>query len=94
MRTPFEILTKPVITERSTVGQTLECPQYTFKVSIDANKHEIRTAVESAFNVKVRSVNTIRVMGKIKRVRARAGKRSDWKKAIVTLEKGNSIALY
>ena len=94
MRTPFEILVKPVITEQSTTGQGFEYPQYTFKVSIDANKHEIQSAIESAFNVKVRSVNTMRVMGKVKRVRAKAGKRSDWKKAIVTLEKGHSIALY
>jgi len=94
MRTPFEIISKPIITEKSTLGQAMGRPQYTFRVRPDANKQEIRMAVETAFNVKVRGVNTLRVKGKVKRLRARAGKRADWKKAIVTLEKGMSIDLY
>ena len=94
MKTPFEILLRPVITERSTANQAQEQPQYAFQVAIDANKQEIRQAVEAAFDVKVQKVNTLRVKGKVKRVRREAGKRSDWKKAIVTLQKGQSIDLY
>ncbi len=91
---PYEILIRPIVTERSTHQASLACPQYTFKVHIRSNKVQIRRADEAAFDVKVVSVNTVRVKGKRKRLRMRAeGKRPDWKKAVVTLVKGQSINL-
>ena len=65
--------------------------QVTFRVPLDANKTSIRAAVEELFKVKVKSVNTIRQQGKIKRFRGIMGRRPDYKKAIVTLEEGQSI---
>ncbi|MCX8036968.1 MAG: 50S ribosomal protein L23 [Candidatus Sumerlaeia bacterium] len=94
MSNPYEILVKPVITEKATNLQSEDEPQYTFKVRIDANKNEIKKAVETAFRVKVKSVNTCRVKGKMRRVRIQLGKRPDWKKAYVTLQKGQKIELY
>ena len=79
----------PVITEKSTLGS--EHNQVTFRVRIDADKPRIKTAVEALFKVKVKSVNTIRVKGKIKRFKGRLGRRPNWKKAIVTLEEGQMI---
>ena len=91
---PYEILTGPVLTEKATNNQTLKQPQYAFKVAIGANKIEIRKAVETAFKVRVTSVNTVRVKGKRKRLRtAKMGRRADWKKAIVTLAEGENINL-
>ena len=93
-RHPYEILVKPLLTEKATHRQDLKRPQYTFQVAIDTNKVEIRKAVELAFKVKVESVNTILNKGKRKRMRsARLGRRADWKKAIVTLAEGQSINL-
>ena len=90
----YEVLSRPLLTEKASAIASMEAPQYTFKVAINANKIQIRRAVEIAFGVKVTSVNTVRVKGKWKRLRMRAkGKRPDWKKAIVTLEKGQSINL-
>jgi len=91
---PYTILLKPVITEKATNLQTAKEPQYTFRVKIDANKSEIKKAVETAFKVKVKSVNTMRLKGKMKRVRIQMGKRSDWKKALVTLQKDQRIEIY
>ena len=93
-RNPYQILIKPVLTEKATDGQVRTRPQFTFKVAIDSNKIEIRRAVEKAFGVHVMSVNTILNQGKRKRLRtAKLGRRSDWKKAIVTLKPGESINL-
>lgn len=95
MRTPFEILERPIITEKTTAGQSMERPQYTFRVRPDANKREVKAAIESAFpRVKVVKVNSMNCKGKRRRVRYQMGKRADWKKVIVTLEKGNVIDLY
>jgi large subunit ribosomal protein L23 len=94
MTDPYEILIKPVITEKATNLQTSAEPQYTFRVQRDATKPEIKKAIESAFKVKVKSVNTIRMKGKMRRVRVAAGKRPDWKKAFVTLQKGQRIEIY
>jgi large subunit ribosomal protein L23 len=94
MSNPYEILIKPVITEKATNLQTSDEPQYTFRVRIAATKPEIKKAVESAFKVKVKSVNTMRVKGKTRRVRIQMGKRPDWKKAFVTLQKGQRIEAY
>ncbi|MCX7050244.1 MAG: 50S ribosomal protein L23 [Candidatus Sumerlaeota bacterium] len=88
MKTPFEILERPVITEKASMGQSKAKPQYTFKVSLDANKHEVKKAVELAFpGVKVSGVNSMIVKGKWRRLRQQLGKRPDWKKVIVTLAK-------
>ncbi len=94
MSNPYEILVKPVITEKATNLQSGDAPQYTFRVRIDANKNEIKKAVETAFRVKVKSINTCRMKGKTRRVRIQLGKRPDWKKAYVTLQKGQKIELY
>ena len=68
--------------------------KYTFQVAMGANKTEIRQAIEAIFNVKVVNVNTIRVLGKTKRMGKYEGKRSDYKKAIVKLAEGNTIPLF
>lgn len=91
---PYEILQRPLLTEKATAGQALTRPQYAFEVDIATNKVEIRKAIEKAFKVRVVSVNTVLVKGKKKRLRtAKYGKRPDWKKAIVTLAEGDSINL-
>ena len=85
----YGVLLSPVITEKSTLGS--EHNQVTFRVPLTASKPEIKAAVESLFEVKVKAINTIRQNGKVKRVRGRVGKRSDYKKAIVSLAEGHSI---
>jgi large subunit ribosomal protein L23 len=85
----FEIVRAPVVTEKSTMGS--EHNQVTFKVAKDASKPEIKLAVERLFDVKVEAVNTLVVKGKIKRFKGRLGRRSDYKKAVVTLAEGQSI---
>ena len=81
--TSHDIIRKPVITEKSMTAMAEN--KYTFIVHIDSNKSQIKRAVEEVFGVKVASVQTIRTMGKTKRVGVHVGKRSDYKKAIVTL---------
>lgn len=85
----LEIIRRPVITEKTTLLG--EHNQVAFMVSIDACKPEIKAAVEDLFKVKVKAVNTLIVKGKTKRTRGRPGRRSDVKKAIVTLAEGHSI---
>lgn len=85
----FDLLLKPVVTEKSTMG--VENNQVTFKVTLDATKPQIKEAVESVFGVKVNAVNTLRQQGKVKRFRGVVGKRPDYKKAIVTLAEGETI---
>lgn len=85
----LELIRKPVITEKATLGG--EHNQITFRVPLEASKPEIRAAVEGLFKVKVKAVNTLRQQGKAKRFRGRPGQRSDYKKAMVTLEEGHSI---
>ncbi len=85
----YNVILSPVITEKSTLIS--EHNQVAFKVAIDATKADIKSAVEALFKVKVTGVNTMRVKGKVKRFRGHLGKRSDWKKAIVTLAEGQSI---
>jgi large subunit ribosomal protein L23 len=84
-----DVILFPVITEKATLGS--ENNQVTFRVPLNANKFAIRAAVEELFNVKVKAVNTLRQQGKRKRFRGIPGKRPDYKKAIVTLEDGQSI---
>ena len=85
----MEIIRRPLITEKAMKGS--EHNQVVFQVSLDATKPEIKKAVESVFGVKVKSVNTLRQMGKQKLFRGRKGVRSEVKKAIVTLAEGQSI---
>lgn len=85
----FDLVLTPVITEKATRGS--EHNQVTFRVPLTATKPEIKTAVEGLFKVKVDAVNTVVVKGKVKQFRGRIGRRSDVKKAIVTLAEGQSI---
>jgi len=85
MKTPHDIILRPVITERSMAG--IRERKYTFAVAVDANKIEISKAVETLFSgAKVEKVNTMNVRGKLKRMGKYSGYTSKWKKAIVTLE--------
>ena len=88
----FDVLIRPIITEKTTL--LMQENKYTFQVPLNANKVEIRKAVESIFNVKVEKVATIRVLGKTKRMGRTMGKRSDYKRAIVTLKAGETIELF
>ena len=85
----YEVIRRPLVTEKSTLGS--EHNQVAFRVPLDANKFEIKVAVEELFKVKVKAVNTLRQSGKTKRFRGRPGRRADTKKAYVTLEEGHSI---
>ncbi|MBS0643022.1 MAG: 50S ribosomal protein L23 [Acetobacteraceae bacterium] len=87
----YQIIRSPLITEKMTILN--EGGQVGFKVAINATKPQIAAAVETLFNVKVVSVNTLIQKGKTKRFRGRPGVRSDMKKAIVTLAPGQSIDL-
>lgn len=97
-----EIIKKGLITEKSVMLQNTKTPKgdvvprYTFEVASEANKHEIRMAVEYLFGVKVVRVNTIRMPGKARMLRTRKGiyhkDARPWKKAIVTLAPGQTIA--
>ena len=80
----YDIIIRPIITEQSMAD--VADKKYVFQVAIDANKTEIKAAVEEAFGVKVAKVNTLRQLGKMKRTGAYPkGKRADYKKAVVTL---------
>lgn len=81
--TSYDIIRKPVITEKSMAAMADK--KYTFIVQINANKVQIKKAVEEVFGVKVEKVQTIRTMGKTKRMGVHVGKRADFKKAIITL---------
>lgn len=88
-KTNYDIILSPVVTEKSSLA--MENNQVVFKVALDANKPQIKRAVEELFKVQVTGVNTLRQKGKVKRFRGRPGRRSDYKKAIVTLAEGHSI---
>jgi large subunit ribosomal protein L23 len=84
-----DVILSPVITEKATL--LTEANQVVFRVSMDATKPKIAKAVAELFKVKVKGVNTITVKGKTKTARGRPYKRSNYKKAIVTLEEGQQI---
>ena len=88
----FDILRRPIITEKSTYLQ--EQGRYVFEVVPSATKHQVKRAVEDAFDVRVVGVNTMNVRGKTKRLGPRMSKKRDWKKAIVTLAPGNTITIF
>ena len=93
MRPLHQIIKRPLITEKSSQQKEI-ARVVAFEVARDANKIEIKQAVEKAFEVKVDSVNTVLVAGKVKRVGRNYGKRSNWKKAYVTLAEGHDIDLF
>ena len=89
----YEVLRRPIVTEKSTLLAAQG--KYVFEVMLKANKPQIREAVEKAFDVHVRSVNTSIVRGKVKRFgRSRPSRQPDWKKAIVTLQAGEQLDLF
>lgn len=90
MKDSYSIIQEPLITEKGS-NLSVKENKYFFRVDPKANKIEIKDAVEKIFNVKVASVNTLNVLGKMKRVRYRQGRTSNWKKAIVTLAQGQKI---
>jgi large subunit ribosomal protein L23 len=89
---PYEVLRRPVITEKNTGLQSLG--KYAFEVAERANKQQIKQAVESAFGVKVVSVNVVRVRGKTRLIGRRPVLTQSWKKAIVSLQPGDSIQFF
>jgi large subunit ribosomal protein L23 len=90
---PYEIIRGPVITEKGTIQKELN-NQLTFEVDRRANRVEIRHAVEKVFNVRVEKVRTMQIKGKVKRLGRSMGRRRSWKKAIVTLAKGQNIEFF
>lgn len=93
MKTLYEVIKRPIISEKSTALAELG-NRYAFEVAPAANKQEIREAVQRLFNVKVREVRTMVVHGKVKRSGRFETKRSNWKKAIVTLNEGQKIDFF
>jgi len=93
MKDPRSVVRRALITEKGTVLREVR-NQYLFEVQRDANKIDIKTAIETIFNVKVATVRTQRNHGKVRRQGRFAGRRSDWKKAIVTLKPDQKIELF
>lgn len=92
MKLAREIIIKPVVTEKSV--DLMQENKYCFKVAKDANKIEIKNAIEEIFKVTVVNVNTVNVHGKIKRMGRTQGMTASWKKAVVTLREGDSIEVF
>jgi large subunit ribosomal protein L23 len=89
----FEVLRRPLVTEKSTLlldGQN----KYAFEVDSRANKAQVKTAVEKSFSVKVSEVNILNIKGKRKRFGKRISQRPSWKKAVVSLKAGHNIQLF
>ena len=89
MKNLYDIIKFPVVTEKST--KISENNQFIFKVAVDSSKEDIKKAIEKVFKVKVKAINTIKVKGKRKVFKGTKGKRSDFKKAVVTLVKGETL---
>ncbi len=89
----YDVLLKPIVTEKS-VRLKEDANQVVFAVRLDANKAQIRKAVEDLFKVHVVDVRTSRVQGKVKRTGTRIRERSDWKKAVVELRAGDTIEFF
>ena len=98
MKELHQILVEPHITEASSKNMVetqkggVQVYRYVFKVNLDANKNEIRQAIEKRFSVQVDAVRTLITRGKVKRVRLVAGKKSNWKKAYIKLKPGQKIS--
>lgn len=93
MKDPHQIILRPLITEKTTV-LTERHNRVAFEVGRQANKLEIKRAVEQLFDVKVVDVHTLSMHGKLKRMGAHQGRRPDWKKALVTLREGDKIEIF
>ena len=93
MKAPSDIIYQAIISEKGTILRD-DHNLYVFKVHPQANKIEIKKAIEKAFTVKVLDVKTINMKGKSKRLGRFEGRRSDWKKAIVKLKAGDSIDIF
>ena len=89
---PYEVLRRPLITEKNTSMQVNS--KFVFEVDRNANKVQVKEAVEKAYEVKVISVNVINVEGKMRRMGRNQVKGPSWKKAIITLEQGQTIELF
>jgi len=93
MRGPQDIIQAPLISEKGTLlAETTQ--QVLFKVRPDANKIEVKRAVETLFKVKVVKVRMARYLGKVRRIGRNVGRRADWKKAYVTLREGDKIDFF
>lgn len=92
MKLAREIIIKPVVTEKSV--DLMQENKYCFKVAKDANKIEIKNAIEEIFKVTVVNVNTVNVHSKMKRMGRTQGMTASWKKAVVTLREGDSIEVF
>lgn len=91
MKDEYYVVKHPILSEKGTRLSERE-NKYLFNVACGANKIEIRRAIEKLYKVRVRSVNTMNVPGKKKRMGMTLGKRPDWKKAVVTLEEGETLS--
>lgn len=89
----YDVIDRPLVTEKTTIEKDTK-GVIAFSVHRDANKLEIKEAVEKLFNVRVTDVNTINMAGKVKRVGRNIGKRSNWKKAYVTLQAGSTVDFF
>jgi large subunit ribosomal protein L23 len=92
VKSPRDVIIRPIVSEKSYAG--LESNRYTFLVAQDANKTEIKEAIQQIWNVRVTAVNTITRRGKIKRTRFTSGRRPDQKRAMVTLAHGDTIEIF
>ncbi|TNF45830.1 50S ribosomal protein L23 [bacterium] len=88
-----KVILRPLLTEKNAVMKETQ-NRVAFEVARDANKLEIKRAVEEAFKVSVDAVNIVNVKGKVKRLGRNVGKRRDWKKAVITLKEGSSIEFF
>ncbi|MCL6589171.1 MAG: 50S ribosomal protein L23 [Firmicutes bacterium] len=86
------LIKRPIVTEKTT--KLMEQNKYCFVVDPKANKTQIKHAIEEIFKVKVKAVNTLNLLGKLKRMGRYEGRRPSWKRAIVTLEKGSRIEFF
>lgn len=93
MKSQYRLISRPHMTEKVVLLKE-EANKVVFRIRKDANKIELKNAIESLFNVTVESVRTMNVKGKNKRLGQYQGKRSDWKKAIVTLKEGDTIEYF
>ena len=88
-----KIILRPLLTEKNALLKETQ-NRVVFEVAKDANKLEIKRAVEEAFKVSVEAVNVVNVKGKVKRLGRNLGKRRDWKKAVITLKEGSTIEFF
>lgn len=87
----YDVIISPVVTEKSTIANSLG--KYVFKIAVDADKTQVKNAVEGIFGVEVTKVNVLNYDGKARGFRGRIGRRNHYKKAVVTLKQGQSIDL-